>query len=340
MKKLLTAFILLAFVKVSAQDCANADDCLQKGINAYYQGPAIELLDKAIKLAKKEGKNLSNFYLQRGIKYYNHYEPSVKEAEKDFNNAIEADDKNFWPHMWLANVYAYKQQDVAKASEYLTGILGKFNNDPRIFYERAQMYRWYNQTDMAITDMEMAYNMLLEDASQVDEGRRADIVMWHAMLNLQKKQTHIADEESVKILESGVNIAPNSAKLIGALALGYYDLGDMIKAGEYGSKANAIGSNNVGGQLFDAMKFLSEKNYQAAYNTAVRALEADISDHPMVHYMYAISHWEYLVAKFPGAWNSYKAGIRKSMEKCYWNGKGTKYNEYATWANNNLSKVQ
>src|SRR5690606_14609902 len=108
MKTIHILILVIAFTKVAAQDCSSAEDCLQKGINTYYNEPALKFIDKAIKLAKKENKNLSNYYMQRGIKYYNHNEPSIKEAERDFKSAIEADGKNFWPHMWLANVYCYK----------------------------------------------------------------------------------------------------------------------------------------------------------------------------------------------------------------------------------------
>src|SRR4051812_26521601 len=127
MKKLfLILQILMLTLALRAQDCSSAEDCLTKGKSSNFESESFKYFDQGIKLAKKEGYNPSYIYLNRGIKYYNLYTPNLKDAEKDFKAAIKENEKNIHAHVWLSNLYAFGQNDMKKANDYLTEVIQKF----------------------------------------------------------------------------------------------------------------------------------------------------------------------------------------------------------------------
>jgi Tfp pilus assembly protein PilF len=254
------------------------------------------------------------------------YTANYKDAEKDFKSAIKEDEKNIWAYIWLSEVYAYGDKDQKKATDYLTSLLDKFPNDVRIFRERANINKYYNNLAMANTDYEMAYNLLLDDPSQTDQATAAEIVRWHAELYMRSKKIVLADESVVKILEDGLKTAPDDAKLLGELALAYNDVGKTDKAYEYGRKANAISKSTVG-SLFVALDAFKKQDY---FNAATLMWEADRSQmqmhsHPLVYYYFALIQWDYCTKVAPNQWVNNKGIIKNRLELAVQFGEGTRY---------------
>jgi tetratricopeptide (TPR) repeat protein len=311
-----------------AQDCSSAKDCLEKGKTVGFESKAFEFYEKALKLAKKENSNPSDIYFQRGVQYYKQYTANFKEAEKDFKSAIKEDDKNIWAYLWLSNVYAYGDKDFDKANKYLTDLLVKFPSDPRVLRERANLNRQNKKLSLAATDYEMAYNLILDDASMVDEGTAAEIVRWHAELHMRSKKIIVADEQALKILEDGLKVAPNNAKLLGDLALAYYDVNNKDKAFELGAKAHAIDKSNVG-SLFVAMKALEAKEYYTAATLMWEADRALMHSHPLVYYYFSSAQWAYCYNVAKNQWENNVGIIKNRLELATEHGTGTVYDWYA-----------
>ncbi len=331
-KLFVVLLIITCSARTLAQDCTNAADCLAKGINSNFESQAFEYLNKALKLSKKEGTNPSEIYFNRGIKFYNKYTPDLKEAESDFKNAIKADPKSFWPHMWLASLYGTKQEDYKKANTYLEEVMNKFPNDPRVFYQRAHNHRFHRYDALAATDFEMAYNLMLDDASLLDENSRADIVRWHAEMYMRGNKIIIADENTVNILEAGYKLVPNNAKVIGDLVLAYYDTDQIQKAEELAPKANEINKSNSGGSLCIAMKSLENKEYFKAANLMHEAENAMLHSHPMIYYWLAQTKWQHIYNEAKNQWANNKAFIKNRLELTIQYGQGTKYDYLAKHA--------
>ncbi len=310
-----------------AQECSNADECLQKGNNSSGK-TSFEYLDKAIKYAKKEGKNLSTYYFERAKKYYNQYTPDLKEAEKDFRSAMK-EDENYMPaYLWLGYMYSHTEDGYKKANDYFTDVLAKFPNDPRVLAERAKNHTYYRQDAFAATDYEMAYNLMMDDPGQLDAWTCADITSGHVNSYMRSKNILLADENAVKILEGGIKHSPDHAKLLGELALAYLDIDDVNKAYEFGERANAIDKKTVG-SLFVAMKALEAKEYYKASSLMWDADRASPRSHPLVMYYFAVAHWEYCFNVAKNQWENNKGIIKERLQLAVKNGQGTKYDTYA-----------
>jgi tetratricopeptide (TPR) repeat protein len=339
MKKLLMIVTLLLVVTIlRAQDCLNAEDCLNKGKSSNFESEAFDFYNKALKLAKKEGSNASNIYLYRGIKYYQLYTPNLKEAEKDFKAAIKEDEKNIYPYLWLANVYAYGEKDYKKGNDYLTELLKKFPNNPQVLRERANNNKYYNNTSMAATDYEMAYNLIMDDPTLTDARTAAEIVRWHAELYMRSKSQIFADATTLAILESGLKLAPDSAPLLGDLALAYYDNNNSEKAFEMGAKAHAIDKSNVG-SLFVAMKALETQDYWTAATLMWEADRNVMHSHPLVYFYFASAQWGYCYNVAQNQWANNKEIIRNRLQLAVQYGSGTSYNWCAEQANQMLATI-
>jgi hypothetical protein len=321
-----------------AQDCSKAEDCLAQAKKSWTSEAAAPYFEKAIKLAKKESKNLSPYLLERGIKWYNEYTPNLKEAEKDFKAAIKEDEKNISPYLWLGYLYSHSEDGYKKANDYFTETLNKFPNDPRLIKERAHNHRYYNHDQLAATDFEMAYNLMMDDASMLDEETRADIARWHAELYMRGKNIIIADENAVKILEGGYKLAPDHALLLGDLALAYYDTDNVSKAYELGEKANRINKSTVG-SLFIAMTAIEQQEFFLAASVMWEADRALLHPHPLVFYYFSSAQWGYCFNVAKDQWANNKAIIKDRLERAVLYGMGTKYEPYAQHAKEMLASI-
>jgi tetratricopeptide (TPR) repeat protein len=337
-KFLTTAVIILVAFRLCGQDCTSAQDCLQKGKNYGYDSKTLEYYDKALKLAKKEGVNPSEIYQFRGINNYNLYTPDYKEATKDFNAAIKADPKNLWAYLWLANVYAYGEKDYKKANDYLGEVLNKFPNDVRVFRERANLNKYYNNLNLATTDYEMAYNLVIDDPSSVDAWTAAEIVRWHAELSMRSKNMIFADESIVSILEKGLKAAPNDAKLMGELALAYYDIDQKEKAIALGKKAYSIDQKNVG-SLFVAIELHDTGDYYGSSALMYEVKNAALHAHPLIYYYFCSALWAHIYKNAQHLWAANKAQIQSNLEGAVQLGANTKYDWYAQEAKKMLANI-
>lgn len=328
MKKFtLLLFALVAAASLSAQDCSSAADCLAKGQATNFESEAFKFYEKGIKLAKKENYNPSTLYFERGVKYYKMYTPNYKDAEKDFKASIKADEKNFWPHMWLAEVYAYGDKDKDKSIAYLTSVLEKFPNDPRVFRERANINYYYNNIPMALADYEMAYNLMIDDHSQIDTWTIGSLTTWYAELYMRQNNLALANDFIVGILEGGAKIAPDNAKLLGELALAYHDVGKKDLAFEYGKKAHDIDKDNVG-SLFVAITAFDNKDYREASSLMWMVDKVAMHPHPLVYYYFSNVQWSYCFNVAKNMWANYQAAIKDRFERAARFKKGNAYDWY------------
>jgi Tfp pilus assembly protein PilF len=321
-----------------AQDCTSAEDCFNKGKASGFESESFKFYDKALKLAKKEGYNASQIYLNRGIKYYQLYTPNLKDAEKDFKASIKENEKNTYAYVWLANLYAYGEKDMKKANDFLADALTKFPGDPMILRERGNYNKSSGNNQMALADYEMAYNTLMDDPKTTDAWTAADIVRWYAELNMRTKGLRFADAQTLKILEDGLKIAPNSAEVMGDLALAYFDNNKEDKAYEYGAKAHAIDKKNVG-SLFVAIKALETQDY---WNASALMWEVDkltMHEHPLVYYYFSSAQWAYCYNQAKNMWVNYKAAIKDRLQRAVQLGSGTQYDWYAKEANKMLASI-
>jgi tetratricopeptide (TPR) repeat protein len=337
-KLLITTLIILASIRLSAQDCTSAKDCLDKGKNYGYDTRALDFYDQALKFAKKEGVNPSEIYQFRGINNYKLYTADYKAAAKDFNAAIKADPKNVWAYLWLSNVYAYGDKDYKKANNYLGEVLTKFPGDVRVFRERANMNKYYNNMSMATTDYEMAYNLVVDDPSKIDSWTAAEIVRWHAELTMKSQKLAFANESIVAILENGLKAAPNDAKLMGDLALAYYDIDKKDKALELGKKAHAIDKANVG-SLFVAIDLHDRGDYYASSALMYEVKNSAMHPHPMIHYYFVSALWAHIYKNAQHLWAGNKAQIESHLQAAVSTGSGTKYDWYAKEATKMLANM-
>lgn len=337
-KLFITAILILLSFRISAQDCTSAKDCLEQGQKYGADKRTYDYYDKALKFAKKEGINPSEIYQHRGINSYKLYTPDYKEAIKDFNSAIKADPKNIWAYVWIANVYAYGDKDYKKANKYLGEVLEKFPNDVRVLRERGNINKYYNNLNLATTDYEMAYNLVVDDPSQVEAWTAAEIVRWHAELTMQARQMKFADEAIVTILENGLKAAPNDAKLMGELALAYYDIDKKDKAIEFGKKAHAIDENNVG-SLFVAMELHDAGNYYASSALMWKVKNIAIHGHPLIYYYFSSALWAHIYKTAKNQWESNRGIIKSMLESAVETGSGTKYDWYAQEAKKMLGSM-
>jgi Tfp pilus assembly protein PilF len=338
MNKLIVLLIVFSFPMVSfAQECASAEDCLKKG-NGSSGKTSFEYFDKALKYAKKEGKNLSPFYLERAKKYFHQYTPDLKEAEKDFKNAIKEDEKNINAYLWLGYMYSHTEGGYKQANDYLTGVLTKFPNNPLVLRERANNHNYYKQNALAATDFEMAYNLMRDDPAQLDVWSRADITMGHANAYMLLKNINIADEHVVKILEDGVKHSPDHAKLLGELALAYYDIGNINKAYELGERASSIDEKTVG-SLFAAFRALEAKDARRASSLMWSADRASARLHPVVTYYFSVALWDHCYNVGGNQWRDNKGIIKNRLELTIQYGQGTKYNDLAKSAQDMIAAM-
>jgi hypothetical protein len=339
MKKFFTLLsALLITLTLHAQDCASAEDCFNKAKASGFESESFKLYEKALKLAKKENYNANQIYLYRGIKYYQLYTPNLKDAEKDFKASIKENEKNPYAYVWLANLYAYGEKDLKKANDFLADALTKFPGDPLLLRERGNYNRSSGNAQMALTDYEMAYNTLMDDPNLIDAWTAADIVRWYAELTMRSKNIAFADAQTLKILEDGLKIAPNSAALLGDLALAYFDNNMESKAYEYGAKAHAIDKKNVG-SLFVAIKALESQDYWTASALMWEVDKLTMHEHPLVYYYFGSAQWAYCYNQAKNMWVNYKAAIKDRLQRAVQTGSGTQYDWYAKEANKMLATV-
>lgn len=336
---LIALIIFLNNTPTIAQECSSADDCYQKGMASKFEDQAFKFYEKALKLSKKENYNPSNIHLQIGIKYYKLYTPDYKEAESSFKSAIKADEKNLWAYLWLANVYAYGDKDPKKASDYLTELMTKFPSDVRIFRERANINKNANNFTMATTDYEMAYNLLVDDPSQVDSWTGSEIIRWHASLQMKLRNMQFADESIVEILENGLKVAPEDHLLLGELALAYFDVGNEAKAYEYGEKAHAINKSSVG-SMFVAIKSWEKADYWTSSSLMYEAKNNAMRMHPMIHYYFASTLWGHIYNNAKHLWEANRAQIKWHLESTVTSGAGNKYDWYSQDAKRLLAAIK
>lgn len=330
---LLTAIIATA--QLSAQDCTSVEDCLNK--TKTGSGNVFGYYDRALKFAKKEGVNPTNIYFNRGVSYYKLYTPDYKEAEKDFKASIKADPNNVWAYMWLSNVYAYGEKDHQKAVDFLTELIPKFPNDVRIFRERANINKNFNKLNLATTDYEMAYNLIISDPSIADAWTISEVCRWHAELNKQARNLKFADEEIVTILENGLEAAPDDALLLGELALAYFDIGKEQQAKEFGRKAHAINKSTVG-SLFVAIDAHDKADYRLASTLMYEARNAAMRQHPLINFYFGVCLWAHVFNNAKNSWSANKELIRSNLQAAV-SGAGTQYDWYAQEAKRQLARI-
>lgn len=321
-------------LQLKSQDCASANDCLQKGINSNFSSQAIELLDQALKLGKKEKINLSKIYFERGVKYYN--KNATKDALKDFEDAIKSDPTYYWPYSWKAAIYQVKEKDYDKAKKFLDEVVKTFPNEPRSYYDRAHNHRYYNNIEIAHADFETAYNMLvmmMDGADQIDANTKGNICKWYAISYMKKNNLYVYDARALEILESGKNFAPNSPIMLGELAMAYYDNGRFQEATTIGNKAVSLdkatyNSKNVGGNFIVGMKAFEDKDYFTSASHLNYAITNLSNPHPLIYYYSALASWFHYYHNAPKLWSSHVAQIKNKLEMAYKYGQGTKYESY------------
>lgn len=335
---------------LSAQDCSSADDCLEKGRNSNFTNQAVEYLTQGIKYAKKEKKNPSQLYFERGKKYYNQ-SSAFKDAEKDFLQAIKLNPEYYWPYSWLGALYQTKSRDYDKANKWLDGVVEKFPDDPRSYYDRAHNNRYFNHMDLAYVDFENAYNLLIlmmDAAEDIDSQTKGNICRWYSIAYLKKNSIYVYDITALEILETGASLAPDSPILLGELALAYYDNDEMTKAREVGLKAVSLdketyNSKNVGGNFIVGMDAYNKKQL---YDAASYLGYADMNlahPHPLVYYYLAVASWEYNLSMYdtnPNLWNNSVGKITNRLELTVQYGAGNKYQYLVDYAKKNLEQLK
>lgn len=352
LRSIISLLFLGVFLISQAQDCNSADECLQQAKAHRFSESSFKIYDKAIKLAKKEGKNLAPFYFQRGVRWYNFGPGHKKEAEKDFKAAIK-EDENYYPaYSWIGSIYQVSQKDFDKARKWFDNAVEKFPQDPRPYYDRAHVYRYFNQMSTAFTDFENAYNLLtllMDGADEFSSSTKGNICRWYAIAYLKKNNKYVHDAKTLEVLETGYSFAPKSPELLGEYAMALYDNGQTIKAEQIGAQARANDATkvweqkNMGGAFLQGMKAYKNKDLWTAASALGVAAGNLKQPHPAVHYWYAQAMYEYYYSiydKSPNGWRNNRFKIKKNYELAAKYARNTKYAYLIEYANKNAALIK
>ncbi|MEQ6119983.1 hypothetical protein [Reichenbachiella sp. MALMAid0571] len=329
------SLIILFSAQLYAQDCTSSEDCYQKGTTNNFTSQSIALLDKALKLAKKEKINPAKIYCQRGIKWLNGR--SSKDALKDFEAAIKSDPTFFLAYKMKANIFKVQEKNYEKTDKFLKETIKTFPNNPEAVYEKAQNHLYYNKTDLAYTDFETAYNMLvmmMDGTDQIDTNTKGNICKWYAISYMKKNNLYVYDARALEILESGKNFSPDSPVMLGELVMAYYDNGRLQEATTVGNKAVSLDeetykSKNVGGNFIVGIKAFEDKDYFKSASHLNYAIANISNPHPLIYYYAGLANWFHYYYNAPKLWSSHVAQIKNQLEMAYKYGQGTKYDFYA-----------
>lgn len=344
-------FVLCVISPSQAQDCDSANDCLTKGKAKDSKAVAIDYFDKALKYAKKEGINPSIFYFNRGTKYYA-TAGKEKNALKDFDAAIEADPNYYYAYSWKGALYQLKLKDYEAGKEWFDVVVSKFPEDPRAYYDRAHLHRYYNKMELAFPDFEQAYGLLLSNASGVanmTNDEKMNVVRWFALAYLKLNNIYVYDQNTLEILQNGANVVAPTPELLGDLAMAYYDNDNVTKAREYADQASSLDAakswerKSCGGEFVRGVKFYNEKNFKSAATALHVAKDNLIQPHPAIHYWFAIGIWEYYVSIFdvnPNLFEANRAQMITNLELAIKYGEGTKYQDLVESARQNLPALK
>lgn len=333
-----------------AQDCDGAIDCLEKGKKAFVNSDAINLLNKAIKLAKKEKLDLSEYYYYRGVRYYG-MKGEEKKAEKDFDAAIKIDPSWYSPYSWKVDLYQVKFNDYEKSKKWMSEVERIFPDDARVYYDLGHLHRYFRHMNLAFPQFEKAYAAVLSNSTSVakmSESDKVDAVRWFAVAYLKMNNLFVHDQNSLEILQNGEKVLPTSPEILGDLALAYYDNDNLSKAEEYAQKAavydaaNVYERKNSGGEFMRALKMREEKKAKSASTAMVIARKNMIHSHPAIYYWYAIAVWEecYAIADTnPGWFKTNKMQIIENFKLAIEHGEGTKYQYLVKSARESLATL-
>lgn len=274
----------------------------------------------------------------------------IKNAEKYFEASIEEDPENFFAWEWIVAFHQLKTKDVNKAMEWSNKALQKFPNYGRAYYNRGNVYRYFNQLPKAYADFEKSAQLIISgnDDSNLSEAILTDVLVHAAVMNNQKNNRKFYENEDIVTLEKYVDKFPNSSKLWGELALAYFDDGNINEATTTGNRAWVLDGErafsdyngiSVGGNFMKGYQDFQKKDYKSAAFRFSAAEDDNKDRHILPTYYKAIGNFWYYTQVIPDKWKNVESQTKALFQKTIDETTGTKYQYLADNAKLQLEAI-
>ncbi|PHS62569.1 MAG: hypothetical protein COB12_10600 [Flavobacterium sp.] len=327
MKIQVTFLFLLFFIGNGySQKCSNYDDCISHRNSTNNKEDQVKYATKAIKYAKKEGKNPSEAYFYRGISYYylvsKENKPSeIKKAEDDFLAAIEADPSYYWSYSWLGSVYGNLTKEYEKGVANYNKYISKNPNAAFPYRDRGSMHNYYGKPELALNDYSKAYKLIVskENTLKINDEKRSDIILDYVKIIQEQNNETVYTPETLAILESALTLAPSEPYVMGEYALACFDNDDVSKALYIARKTiekekslKSYEYKNSGASFVLGFMDFENKNYRYAANSLSVAYTNRRKPHPAVSFYSAVADHTYYATIATNLWS---VNINKIKEK-------------------------